>query len=153
MCALFYLYKCKHHILYSWYHILHFIHFYLSNHPLFHQPSRTTFSLIDNHFHLHPIPTIILGINFKILNPIYYPLNHFQIHLFQIFSKRNKIVSLHEHPLEPPITPINSVGITCITNCNKTLQTQDFPQILTFPFPSISLRNPFSRTDQNIPYS
>ncbi len=111
------------------------------------------FSLIDNYSHLYLIPTIVLGINFKIPHSIYYPLNHFQIHLFQIFSKRNKIVSLHEHPLEPPITPINSVGITCITNCNKTLQTQDFPQILTFPFPSISLRNPFSRTDQNIPYS
>ena len=126
MCALFYLYKCKHHILYSWYHILHFIHFYLSNHPSFHQPSRTTFLLIDNHFHLHPIPTIILGINFKIPQSIYYPLNHFQIHLFQIYRKRNKIVSLCEHPLEPPIMPIIIVGIQAIINETKRCKHKIF---------------------------
>lgn len=121
---LFYLHKFKHHILYIKHHILHFI--YLSTHPLFHQPSRTTFSLINNHSHLYLIPIIILGTKFKITHSIYYPLNHFQIHLFQIFSKRNKIVSLCEHPLEPPIIPIIIVGIQAIINETKRCKHKIF---------------------------
>lgn len=84
------------------------------------------FSLIDNYSHLYLIPTIVLEINFKIPHSIYYPLNHFQIHLFQIYRKRNKIVSLHEHSLEPPITPINQVGITHIINATKRCKQKIF---------------------------
>ena len=84
------------------------------------------FSLIDNYSHLYLIPTIIQGINFKIPHSIYYPLNHFQIHLFQIFSKRNKIVSLHEHLLEPPIIPITMIGIRAIINATKRCKHKIF---------------------------
>ena len=84
------------------------------------------FSLIDNYSHLYLIPTIVLGINFKIPHSIYYPLNHFQIQLFLIFLKRNKIVSLHEHPLEPPIIPIIIVGIRAIINATKRCKHKIF---------------------------